>query len=333
VTVDGIFKHGAFCKFVCPLGQFNFAASALSPLEIKVRNQEVCGSCTTKDCIRGQRAPASGMVVVQRGCETALFLPRKSGNMDCTFCLDCIHACPHDNIGILARLPASELMSDPARAGIGYFSRRKDLAALSIVFTFGALLNAFAMVSPVYSLKDWLANLLHVNHEAPVLGLIFVLLLVAEPLLLLALATWLTRVWAHSSRKWLPLMVRYSYGLVPLGFGMWLAHYSFHFFTGILTLIPVTQAALMSTGWPILGEPRWTWTGLPLRLVQPLEIGFLLLGLAGSLLVVRHLSQQENTEYSLRAFIPWASVCLLIWLGAMWLMFQPMEMRVTLMNG
>src|SRR6476646_3276050 len=31
VTVDGIFKHGAFCKFVCPLGQFNFAASALSP--------------------------------------------------------------------------------------------------------------------------------------------------------------------------------------------------------------------------------------------------------------------------------------------------------------
>jgi ferredoxin len=333
VTVDGIFKHGAFCKFVCPLGQFNFAASALSPLEIKVRNQEVCGSCTTKDCIRGQRAPASGMVVVQRGCETALFLPRKSGNMDCTFCLDCIHACPHDNIGILARLPASELMSDPARAGIGYFSRRKDLAALSIVFTFGALLNAFAMVSPVYSLKDWLANLLHVNHEAPVLGLIFVLLLVAEPLLLLALATWLTRVWAHSSRKWLPLMVRYSYGLVPLGFGMWLAHYSFHFFTAMLTLIPVIQAALMSTGWPILGEPRWTWTGLPLRLVQPLEIGFLLLGLAGSLLVVRHLSQQENTEYSLRAFIPWASVCLLIWLGAMWLMFQPMEMRVTLMNG
>ena len=333
LAVDGVFKHGSFCKFVCPLGQFNFAASALSPLEVRVRDQQVCGSCATRDCIRGKRSSASDTVMLQRGCEMALFLPHKSGNMDCTFCLDCVHACPHDNIGILGRLPASELMSDPMRAGIGRFSRRKDLAALSIVFTFGALLNAFAMVSPVYSLKEWLASLLHVSHEVPVLSLIFGLFLIAEPLLLLVTATWLMSVWAHSSRGWLPLMVRYSYALVPLGFGMWLAHYGFHFFTGLLTLIPVSQAALVDLGWPILGTPQWSWTGLPLRLVQPLEIGFLLLGLAGSLLVVRHLSQEENTGHPVRAFIPWASVCLLIWLGAMWLMFQPMEMRVTLMNG
>jgi polyferredoxin len=149
LLVDGLFKHASFCKFVCPLGQFNFVASTISPLEVKVRDPEVCDDCATKDCIRGRRAPGPDLVVVQRGCELALFQPLKVGNMDCTFCLDCVHACPHDNIGIMSRMPASELMMDPRRSGIGRFSQRKDLAALAIVFSFGALLNAFGMVSPV----------------------------------------------------------------------------------------------------------------------------------------------------------------------------------------
>ena len=37
---------------------------------------------------------------------------------------------------------------------------------------------------------------------------------------------------AGNRRALLPLMVRYTYGLVPMGFGMWLAHYGFHFLTG-----------------------------------------------------------------------------------------------------
>ncbi len=43
------------------------------------------------------------------GCELHLYQPRKSSNMDCTFCLDCIHACPHDNVGILAEPPGKAL--------------------------------------------------------------------------------------------------------------------------------------------------------------------------------------------------------------------------------
>src|SRR5205814_2377026 len=42
LMIDGIFKHATFCKYVCPIGQFNFVASALSPLEVRVRKMEVC---------------------------------------------------------------------------------------------------------------------------------------------------------------------------------------------------------------------------------------------------------------------------------------------------
>jgi ferredoxin len=336
LVVDGVFKHASFCKFVCPIGQFNFIASTLSPLEVQVRDQGVCTHCKTKDCIRGTREKVAGapeLVVIQRGCELALFQPLKVGNMDCTFCLDCVHACPHDNVGITSRLPAAELMIDPLRSGVGHFSRHKDLAALAIVFTFGALLNAFGMVSPIYAVEDWLSGLLHVSHEAPVLGVIFAFVLVAEPILLLGLAAWVTRAMQGSSRALVPLAVRYSYALVPLGFGMWLAHYGFHFLTGILTFIPVTQSALADLGRHWLGMPLWTWTGFPTRFVQPIEFGFLLLGFAGSLLVTHRLASEESAERPMRAFVPWATVCTMIWAASVWLMFQPMEMRATFLGG
>jgi len=337
LVVDGFFKHASFCKFVCPIGQFNFVASTLSPFEVKIREQDVCTRCHTKDCIRGRREPVSDLVTI-RGCELALFQPSKVGNMDCTFCLDCVHACPHDNIGILSRMPASELMTDPIRSGIGYFSRRKDVAALVIVFTFGALLNAFGMVSPVYAVESWLGRILHVNHEAPVLGLIFTCFLIVEPVVLLGLAAWVTRKWITrampgSKRGLLPLAVRYTYGLVPLGFGMWLAHYGFHFLTGLYTVIPVTQSALANLGWPLLGQPRWTLTGLPRNIVQVIEIGFLVLGFAGSLAVTYSLAEDDSPDRPLRTFLPWATVCLILWVASMWLMFQPMEMRATFMSG
>lgn len=331
LIVDGFFKHASFCKFVCPLGQFNFVASTISPLEIAVRDQEVCTRCHTKDCIRGRRQGGSDLVILQRGCELALFQPRKFGNMDCTFCLDCVHACPHDNVGILRRLPASELMVDPMRSGIGYFSHRKDMAALMIVFSFGALLNAFGMVSPVYVVEKWLGKLLHVSHQAPVLATIFAFFLLVEPIVLLGGAAWLTQKWGGSQRTLMPLMVRYSYALVPLGFGIWLAHYGFHFLTGMFTVIPVTQSAAASLGWTFLGKPRWLLTGIPMRFVQPIELGFLLLGFLGSLLVTHRLAEEDCAEHPMRAFIPWAIVCVLIWLAATWLMFQPMEMRATFM--
>lgn len=253
--------------------------------------------------------------------------------MDCTFCLDCVHACPHDNIGILSRMPSDELLTDPLRSGIGYFSRRKDLAALAIVFTFGALLNAFGMVSPVYAVENWLGRMLRVSHEAPALGLIFAFFLILEPVVLLGLAAWWTNLWAGSQRALLPLVVRYTYGLVPIGFGMWLAHYGFHFLTGLYTVIPVTQNALVAMGWPILGEPRWTLTGLPSNIVQVIEIGFLILGFVGSLVVTYGLAEEDSPDKPLRAFVPWAAVCVVLWTASMWLVFQPMEMRTTLMSG
>jgi hypothetical protein len=285
-----------------------------------------------EDCIRGEREPDAPLVVIQRGCELALFQPRKTGNMDCTFCLDCVQACPHDNVGIIARVPGSELMVDPLRSGLGFFSRRTDLSVLVIVFTFGALLNAFGMVSPVYALESWMAGRLHVNHELPVLALIFTVFLFIEPVVLLSLAAYLTRVLGQLRKPIVPLAVRYSYSLAPLGFGVWLSHYSFHFLTGLFTFVPVAQSAFAALGLPVLGQPRWNLTGLSVNSAHALGYGFLCLGLIGSLLVSYRLAEQDNEQRALRVFAPWAALSFTLFAAAIWLMSQPMEMRGTLLG-
>lgn len=333
LIVDSLFKHASFCKWVCPLGQFNFAASTVSPLEVTVRDPDACARCTTYDCIRGTRDPEDRSKVLQRGCEMALFLPLKQGNMDCTFCMDCVHACPHDNVALTTRAPASELWVDPRRSGIGRFSKRKDLAALALLFTFGALLNAFAMVSPVYAVQTWLAGLLGTTRESLVLSVLFTFCLVVEPAVLLGAAALLTRRWAGVREPLVPLVARFSYALVPLGFGIWLAHYCFHLLTGLWTFVPVAQSALADLGMPLLGAPRWDWSGLPAAAVDPLEHGFLGLGLIGSLLTAWQIAAREKAERVWQAFIPWAALCVLLWLTAMWLLAQPMEMRATFLGG
>jgi hypothetical protein len=339
LVIDSLFKHASFCKWVCPIGQFNFVASTMSPLEIKVRDHEVCAGCRTKDCIRGttEVVPAGGgrlslTVMKQRGCELALFQPMKVGNMDCTFCLDCVHACPHDNVGLVSRLPGSELWADTPRSGVGRLLERKDLAALVLVFTFGALLNAFGMVSPVYALQAWMSGVLGTTNRAPILGLLFLAGLVLEPVVLLGLAAWWTRRATGSREGLLALATRYSFSLVPMGFGVWLAHYSFHFLTGILTVIPVTQSALIEHGW-LDGQPNWGLGGMRAGAVYPMELGFLGLGLIGSWIVAVRLARQDSPESPSRAWLPWVVLQTLLFASAVWLLTQPMEMRGTFLGS
>lgn len=276
-----------------------------------------------------------------RGCELALYQPRKVGNMDCTFCLDCIHACPYDNVGLLARTPTAELWGDPFRSGVGRFSQRADLAALVVVLVFGAYLNAFAMIRPVYALQEALARWLGTTSEAPGLALLFVLGLVVLPGSLLALAGLGTR--ALGGLRDVPLrgvILRYVYALVPMGFGMWLAHYAFHFLTGGLTIVPVVQSFLADVGL-YAGTPAWGLGPLvPAGWLFPIEAVLLYLGAFGSIIVAFQIAtvtqsarlraaQSSGLRYMLAAAAPWMLLTLLLLGFGLWIMLQPMEMRGT----
>ncbi len=353
-VVDLMFPGAAFCKAVCPVGQFNFFGSLISPTEIKVRNTDVCVRCTTKDCIRGRvlpLAPAAGEPEaaprsrlprgstpialfddIQTGCELHLFQPRKVGNADCTFCLDCVQACPHDNVGWLARLPTVELWHDPWRSGLGRFSQRYDLLALWVLLVFGGFMNAFGMIRPVYGVIRWIIQLPGLGSSTLAIFLLFATGLIVLPVVLLSLTGLLSRAASAVALPLREVIARYVPALVPVGFGMWLAHYSFHFLTGGLTIVPVLQSLLLRLGIPI-GEPAWhlgpvVWPDL----LFPLEVALLYLGLTGSLVVAWQIAQREHhtLRVAFKAFLPWAVLCVLLVVAGIWILAQPMEMRGTL---
>jgi ferredoxin len=335
LAVDLLFTGATFCKYLCPIGQFSFIASTMSPLELQVRQPETCRTCRTVDCIKGRRDEAVPARVLRRGCELALFLPAKVGNLDCTFCLDCVQACPHDNIAIATRVPGLELVDPRRRSGIGWLPRRRDIAALVLIFVFGGLINALGMTAPARAMEQALVNVLGVQSEGPVLAALFAVVLIAIPVALLVaaatLTAGLTRGGLSSS---LDVATRYSYALVPLGFGVWLAHYGFHLLTGILTVIPVAQSAVLDLiGGPALGTPLWQLTGMRPGLVFPIEVGVILVGAAGSLALAYLISERDYVGRPVVATIPWAIVTIAIAVAALWITSQPMDMRAVAFPG
>ena len=334
LVVDVVFAGASFCKHLCPIGQFNFIASTMSPTELRVRDVSTCRACRTADCIKGHYEMQPRRLV-QRGCELGLFLPVKVGNVDCTMCLDCVHACPNDNIALITRVPGAELLDMRRRSGLGRLVQRPDLAVLAVVFTFAALVNAFAMTSPAYAAEQRLAAMLNVRSETPVLALIFLVGLGLAPAVLLGAAGALTR--GLAPREGAPLrhtIGRYAFALVPVGFGIWIAHYGFHLLTGVATVVPVAQsAAIDAFGRAALGEPAWRWVGMQPASVFPIQLGFVLLGAAGSFGLVHATSLRDYPSRPARASIPWLAVVAFLTTTALWILSQPMEMRAVSFIG
>jgi ferredoxin len=321
-AVDAVFSAGTFCKYVCPVGQFNFAQSLVSPLQVAVRDPAVCKSCTTKDCVAA--------------CELDLAQPRKHGNMDCTFCLDCVHACPHDNVGLLGGAPGRDLIGDEHRSGVGRFGRRPDIATMVLVLVFAAFVSAAGMVGPV---QEWEGEVQHRFGLASALLLVLVtypFALVVLPVALIGAAAWLSRAWGRLPAGTPTVATRFSFALVPLGLAMWVAHYGYHLVTSYDTAWPVTQRFATDHWWKAIGEPEWVagccravgdW--LPKAQVVVLELGLLLT------LYVAYRAARELTGEGrlLRALVPWAALAVALFAFGVWIVLQPMQMRGTMMAG
>jgi hypothetical protein len=238
-----------------------------------------------------------------------------------------VQACPHDNVVVATRVPAVELVDPARRSAIGRIIERTDIVALVVVFVFGALLNAAAMIGPVYAARSRAAEALGAS-DGVVLALMFIAGLVVAPAVLLSGLAATTRTLAGAPLSIASIVRRFTFGLVPFGFGMWLGHYSFHLLTGVLVVVPVTQSAVFDLlGWPALGEPRWLWTGLRAGAVFPIQAGFVLLGALGSMAVTRSIAERDFRERAGRAALPWLVALAALTAVAIWVLFQPMEMR------
>ena len=328
LLVDAFFAGAAFCKHVCPLGQLHGSLAETAPVAVGVRNAATCASCATMECIRGTArttnddrrlalpvlampfagAPAPAAAIP--GCELHLAQPRKRGNLDCTFCMDCAHACPHDNVTLVDRRTIDDLADDAPRSNIGRISNRLDLAMLTGVLVFGAFANAVGMTEPVTAWLREISTSLGLATDRLVAFVGTILAAVAVPALLGVAAS------AASRERF----CRGMRGLLPLGAAMWAVHFGFHLVTGFAAGWASLQRAAGDLGLD-LGTPQWAMAccaEVPDWLV-PAELLALQLGaLVTAAALVKSLGRWSW---------PWIAIAAALCLLGFWIVQVPMDMR------
>jgi hypothetical protein len=207
--------------------------------------------------------------------------------------MDCVKACPHDNIGLFAVAPAP-------------VSPRIDLAALNLVVVIAAFANAWWMVA-------------HSGKYSALLALLAVVPLVAvaarfkkdlfcrfsQALLPLGLAMWAAHLLFHLFTGWASLgPVAHQaaadfhwHFLSPPQWGMELPLLSAHAVLSVQLLL--LDAGLLFTlylGWRRALE----WAARPSRAVLLL--------------------------------LPWATTVAAVYAAGIWILLQPMQMRGMIMN-
>jgi ferredoxin len=289
---------------------------------LQIRSQSTCNTCATRDCIRGNTQ--------QRGCELELYLPEKRSNADCTLCMDCVKACPHDNIGLMPRSMTRDVLTSEPTSSLGRLSRRMDIAVAALVLVVAGFANAAAMVGPGGDFLvaagrqlPWLTT--GVGSFAGVL----------TGVLLAGGVVWLPSLAARGASSRREAFGRGALALVPLGMGMWAAHLLFHLVMGLPGLLPLAQQAGSDLGLRWMGMPQWSGGANVLQgngLLQ-LQLLFLDGGLLLSLYLLWRTVADRRLTRRLLAMAPLALLTMVLYACGFWLLLQPMQMRGLMMGA
>lgn len=287
-----VFERRAFCRYLCPVGGFIGLYSMAAPVELRVRDREVCRMHTEKTCYLGS---ADGY-----GCPWLVFPGALERNTYCGLCAECLKTCPMDNIAINIRTPGLDLL-EPSSSPAG--RRRLDEAYKGFIMLACAMVYSAVFLGPWGWLKD-MANLASPGSYLLYAGAFLAINLAVVPGMFFV-ATWVAgRVGGlrTSPRK---TFVEYAYTLVPLGLLAWMAFsLAFVFVNGSYALSVISDP--FGWGWNLLGTGEHPWTPFLPQVVQYLQVGLLIGGLISAIYLAYRIGRQNGADHAgaVRAAVP-----------------------------
>jgi hypothetical protein len=162
----------------------------------------------------------------------------------------------------------------------------------------------------------------------PVVTAVYVGGLLILPTILVTACGWISQCWTTAGVKRTDLTCSFILALVPLGFSMWLAHFSNHLVAGWDSFIPVV-ARFSSRAAPVAYPPGWMPDWLP-------SLELLVLGM-GLLLTLHRMWQATCRQVDGRGKVfatmsPWAVLAGALYSAGIWIVSQPMQMRGMVMR-
>lgn len=292
-----IFERRAFCRYLCPVGGFIGLYSQVAPLEVRVKNHDICLTHKEKTCYMGSD---SGY-----GCPWLVFPAALDRNTYCGMCTECLKTCPLDNIGLFARPFAADLMTPKGRL---------DEAYKAFIMLTCALVYSVVLLGPWSVLKETAYGI-----GTPGWWLYAGVFLAANLLVTPALF-WLcsaaARRLAGGAGPTRQLFIEFSHALVPLGLAAWTA-FSLGFVLINLSYAWQVISDPFGWGWNLFGTANWPWTPYLSAFVPLLQVIVLLVGLAGAIgVLVRIVRHQRLAD---RALLPPVVFCVMFTLAMIWL--------------
>jgi polyferredoxin len=263
-----VFERRAFCRYLCPVGGFIGIYSQTAPIELRIKDKQVCANCKGKPCYNGS---SEGY-----GCPWDVFPGGLTKNTYCGLCLECIRTCPYENIAINLR---------PFSADLAKPSTRMDEAFKAFIMLGAAMIYAGVLLGPWGMLKDAAYS---VGSNAW-----FIYALVFLTIIFVVLPGFFT-LGLLKSKSSLPLKNRFasfSTALIPLGLMFWVA-FSLSF---VLTNASYIVAALsdpLGLGWNLFGTANFAWQPMLTSILAPAQT----LTLVGGLIWSARTAQKAASE-------------------------------------
>ena len=291
IGLSTIFERRAFCRHLCPVGGFIGLYSQTAPIELRIKDKQVCAACKGKPCYNGSQAGY--------GCPWDVFPGGLTRNTYCGLCMECIRTCPHDNIAVNLR---------PFSADLAKPSTRMDEAFKAFIMLGAAMIYAGVLLGPWGLFKDAAYNVgssAWFIYAVIFLAMIFVILPGFFTLGIL------------KTRSVLPLKQRFaslSTALIPLGLMFWVA-FSLSF---VLTNASYILAALsdpLGLGWNLFGTANIAWQPMLTSILAPAQI----LALVGGLIWSARTAQKAANEVNVSS-LPVIVYCFITTSLMLWLL-------------
>jgi polyferredoxin len=309
-----IFERKAFCRYACLVGRVSGLYALFSSTELRASRSETCRSCRSLDCYHGNDRGD--------GCPTHQVVRTMDQSTYCTLCLECVRTCPHDNVSVRLRPWGADLL--------GTAHPRRDEAFLSLILL---AMTSFHGLTMTPRWAEWNAGLRQLTGLAELTGFSLLMLaaLVAPIVLFWGLSALAAR-WSRSGSTW-TVFLHYAYALLPIALFYHLAHNAEHFLIeGPKVLALISDP--FGWGWNLFGTARWIMPPLiSLEGLWGLQVLLVLVGHVYGLWISSRITRRLIPERrrAVLGQLPMLAAMVAFSVLSLWLLAQPMEMRVSAM--
>ena len=315
-----VYERKAFCRYFCAVGRTLGAYGGMAPVALRPINTQTCADCKTLECYHGTNDIEP--------CPTHLVMGSMTQNTYCTSCGACTQSCPHENVSWRLRKVGDEII---------HASRpHTDEAWFILGLMALTLFHGFTMM-PYW--EDWMRQLAYVIGDSGQILMSFsigMFVSILIPVLLYLLVIYLTKVIGNIKMEASRIFNALAFSLLPIAFTYHIAHNLSHlvreshgFWNVLLNPLGTNVAPLsmheihMRHMNPILGND----------IIFSLQAMLVLFGFWLSLRIARQrlFTVMNSNESSVGSFIVYIPILLLITgisLTNLWLLMQPMIMRM-----